>query len=178
MFPLITPRLTLTQITEREWPFFLRLQLDPQVMQYVTMDRTEAEIRQTYNDRLVPWDKRSRHWLCLAMRDKQTGALIGVTGFERNEEDQAEVGYMLDPAYYGQGYGTESLHAICRFAFKECAIRRLTATVTVGNIGSRKVLEKTGFQLEGTLRENYLISGVWHDDWIFGLLRREFNARG
>jgi len=36
------------------------------------------------------------------------------------------------------------------------------------------VLEKAGFVLEGTLRENYLLDGRWQDDWLFGLLAREF----
>lgn len=174
MFPLITPRMNLTQITEQEWPNFLRLQQDPDVMRYVSEDRKEAEIRQTFNARLVRWELNSRHWLCLAMRDKQSGMLIGFTGFVRDDEGQAEVGFMLDPAFHCQGYGFESLHEICRFAFEKCALRKLTATVTVGNLGSRKVLEKVGFQLEGQLRENYFLSQTWQDDWIFGLLRREF----
>jgi RimJ/RimL family protein N-acetyltransferase len=174
MFPLFTPRLSLTQITEQEWPFFLRLQQDPEVMRYVSEGRKEAEIRHTFNARLVPWEILSRHWLCIALRDRQNGMLIGVTGFVREEDDRAEVGYMLDPAFHGQGYGLESLRAICQFAFRQCAIRRLTATVTVGNIPSKKVLEKAGFQCEGALRENYYLGGIWQDDWIFGLLAHEF----
>jgi RimJ/RimL family protein N-acetyltransferase len=174
MYPLITPRLNLTHITEQDWPFFLRLQQDPVVMRYVSDGRKEAEIRQIFNSRLVKWELHSRHWLCLAMRDKNNGTPIGFTGFVRGEEDMAEVGFILDPAFHGQGYGFESLHSVCQFAFETCAIRKLTATVTVGNIGSKKVLEKAGFQPEGTLRENYFLAGTWQDDWIFGLLRSEF----
>ncbi|MEW7312837.1 GNAT family protein [Buttiauxella gaviniae] len=174
MFPLNTSRLNLTQITEQEWPFFLRLQQDPIVMRYVSDERREAEVRQIFNARLVRWETHSPHWLCLVMRDKQTGTPIGFTGFIRSDSDMAEVGFILDPIFHGQGYGYESLHAVCQFAFEKCAIRKLTATVTVGNIGSRKVLEKAGFQLEGVLRENYFLAGTWQDDWILGLLRSEF----
>lgn len=174
MFPLSTPRLHLTPVTEQEWPCFLRLQQDPEVMRYVSDGRKEDEIRHTFNARLVPWGIHSRHWLCLALRDRQNGRLIGFTGFVREEEDRAEVGYLLDPAFHGQGYGADSLYGICQFAFRQCAIRKLTATVTAGNIASKKTLEKVGFQCEGVLRENYFLGGVWQDDWIFGLLAHEF----
>jgi Acetyltransferases, including N-acetylases of ribosomal proteins len=46
--------------------------------------------------------------------------------------------------------------------------------VTVGNIASRNVLEKVGFRLEGELRENYFLAGRWHNDWLFGLLKKEY----
>ena len=174
MLSLKTSRLNLMQITEQDWPSFLQLQQDPVVMRYVSDDRKEAEIRQIFNSRLVRWELHSRHWLCLAMREKHNGMLIGFTGFVRGEDDIAEVGFILDSAFHGQGYGYESLHTLCRFAFEKCAMRKLTATVTVGNIGSKKVLEKAGFQPEGILRENYFIGGAWQDDWIFGLLRSEF----
>lgn len=174
MFPLETPRLSLTQITEQEWPFFLRLQQDSQVMCFISDERREAEIRQIFNGRLARWETHCRHWLCLVMRDKQNGTPIGFTGFVRANDDMAEVGFILDPAFHGQGYGFESLDTLCKFAFETCAIRKLTATVTVGNIGSKKTLEKAGFQPEGRLRENYFLSGIWQDDWIFGLLRSEF----
>lgn len=73
-----------------------------------------------------------------------------------------------------EGYGFESLRAVCNFALTQGNIRRLTATVTAGNIASRRLLAKTGFQLEGELRESYFLSGQWHNDWLFGLLKKEF----
>lgn len=50
----------------------------------------------------------------------------------------------------------------------------MTATVTAGNAASRRVLEKSGFRLEGELRESYRLAGVWRSDWLFGLLAHEF----
>ena len=69
--------------------------------------------------------------------------------------------------------GSESLRALCRAAFTEAGYRKLTATVTAGNVSSKAVLEKTGFVQEGTLRESYFLAGRWQDDWLFGLLKRE-----
>ncbi|MBU4682914.1 GNAT family N-acetyltransferase [Cedecea davisae] len=174
MMTLLTPRLALNQVTEQDWPFFCYLQQHPDVMLYIDEARPETEIRRIFDLRLPEWRPESRHWLSLVMRHQKTGVPIGITGFVRREDGIAEVGFILDPAFHGQGYGYESLNEVCAFAFAEIGIRKLTATVTVGNIPSRKVLEKAGFQLEGTLRENYWLGERWQDDWIFGLLGREF----
>lgn len=171
---LLTPRLALSQITEADWPLFRYLQQQEGVMRYVADNRTEAEIRQAFDVRLPDWQPGGRHWLCMVMRHRKTGVPIGVTGFILREDDIAEVGFLLDPSFHGQGYGYESLCEVCAFAFAEAGIRKLVATVTAGNVPSKKVLEKVGFQQEGTLRENYWLHERWQDDWIFGLLAREF----
>jgi len=49
--------------------------------------------------------------------------------------------------------------------------------VTVGNLASRALLEKTGFVLEGELRENYWLAERWQNDWIFSLLKHEYSAQ-
>ena len=74
----------------------------------------------------------------------------------------------------GKGYGFESLQALCDYAFREGGLRRLTATVTAGNVASRRLLEKAHFRLEGELRESYYLSGRWQNDWLLGLLRHEY----
>lgn len=173
MVNVSSARLDYQPLAETDWPFFLSLHQDPLVMRYVSDPRAEARIRQLFDVRLPPWDVGSQHWLCLVMREKATGAAVGVTGFVDRGDGVAEVGFLLASAFHGRGYGTESLRAVCRFAFAEAGFRKLSATVTAGNVPSRTVLEKLGFLLEGTLRESYLLEERWQDDWLFGLLRRE-----
>jgi RimJ/RimL family protein N-acetyltransferase len=52
-------------------------------------------------------------------------------------------------------------------------LRKLIAYVHEGNTPSRRVLEKTGFQAEGLLREHYLIDGMPVNEVIYGLLRKD-----
>lgn len=175
MIALTTERLACHLITPADWPFFLMLQQNPQVMRYVADERSENEIRQTFDSRLPPWSPGASHWLCLVVRDTQNVAL-GVTGYIHREVDCAEVGFLFAPESQGKGYATESLRAVCDYAFKEGGIRRLTATVTAGNMASRRTLEKIGFRLEGELHESYQLAGEWHDDWLFGLLSHEYDT--
>lgn len=167
-------RLDYRQITEDDWPFFLALYQDPEVMRHITEPRSADAIRrETFEPRLPPWQPGSRHWLSLVTREKTTGTAVGVTGFIDRGDGVAEVGFVLATAFQGRGYGAEQLRAVCRFAFAAAGFRKLTATVTAGNAASKAVLEKIGFVQEGTLRESYLLAGRWRDDWLFGLLKRE-----
>ena len=154
MIALTTERLVCTQLVDGDWRFFLALQQHPQVMRYVADKRSESEIRAAF--------------------DRQNSAL-GITGYIHRDHDCAEVGFLFAPESQGKGYGTESLRAVCDYAFGSGGIRRLTATVTAGNIASRRTLEKLGFRLEGELRESYFLAGQWHNDWLFGLLSHEYD---
>lgn len=78
------------------------------------------------------------------------------------------------PQAQGLGYGYESLRALCDYAFSTGGIRRLTASVTAGNQASKQLLLKTGFIQEGELRESYWLHGSWHNDWLFGLMRHDY----
>lgn len=166
-------RLEYQPITETDWPFFLALNQDPQVVRYVADDRSEGAIRHAFDVRLPRWEPGSPHWLCLVMREKSSGHSVGVTGLVDRSDGVAEVGFLLASAFHRKGLGSESLRALCSAAFTEAGYRKLTATVTAGNVASKAVLEKAGFVQEGTLRESYFLAGRWQDDWLFGLLKRE-----
>lgn len=171
---LKTPRLECSPIVEADWPFFLALQQDAQVMRFVAEHRPQEAIRETFEARLPDWSPGSEHWLCLVVRDSETRTPLGVTGYIHRERDCAEVGFLFAPHAQGKGYALESLHAVCRYGFEEGGIRRLVATVTAGNIASKRLLEKAGFVQEGELREAYWLDGRWQNDWLFGLLGHEY----
>lgn len=176
---LETPRLILQSITADDWPLFRRLYQEPEVIRYIADLMTESEIRARFEARLPAWDKHSERWLCLVIREKVNGQALGITGFrpEWLPFQQAEVGFGSLPEAQGKGYGKESLLAVLDFAFNACGFHKMNATVTEGNIASRRLLESCGFKLEGTLRDNYRLAGQWCNDWQLGLLAAEFTAR-
>ncbi|AHM75099.2 N-acetyltransferase [Yersinia hibernica] len=177
---LRTPRLMLDSLNEQDWPLFLQLYQDPAVQRYISDPMEMTEIRARFESRLMPWEKTANHWLCLVVREKQSGQAIGLTGFlaEWLPLQQAEVGYAILPCYQGKGFAKESLLAVLAFGFQQCQFHKMKATVTVGNQASRQMLERCGFQLEGTLRDNYQLAGQWCDDWVLGLLAGEFALPG
>ncbi len=72
---------------------------------------------------------------------------------------------------------SEAVSAALEYAFDTMALNRIEALVTAGNERSRRFLEKTGFTLEGTLRQYELARGSHQDQWMFSLLREERAGR-
>jgi len=170
-------RLVYRPLKQEDWPFFLALYQDRNLMAYIADPRDEEEIRSvSFQTRLLPWRKGEAHWLCLVIEQKGCRTPVGVTGFIERNPDVAEVGFILAAHHQRKGYGAESLNAIIRFAFDALGYRKLTATVTAGNIASKRLLLKSGFSQEGVIRQNYYLNGEWRDDWVFGLLAEEYHG--
>lgn len=97
-------------------------------------------------------------------------AIIGtamIFNFDQ-EANQAEIGYVFHKDYWGKGYGTETAALMSDFAFKTLNLHKLHASVTDANIGSARVLEKNGFDLEGRLKDHYFIEDKYYDSLLFG----------
>jgi len=86
----------------------------------------------------------------------------------------AAIGYVLGEAAWGQGYTTEAARALLQWAFDTLDLNRVQAELDTRNAASARVLEKLGFQREGTLREDCVVDGEVSDSWVYGLLRREW----
>lgn len=77
---------------------------------------------------------------------------------------------MIVPEFQGKGYAYEASQAVLSLAWQQCNYHKLVATVTQGNQASHRLLKKLGFELEGTLKDNYQIAGHWVNDEKFGML--------
>ena len=106
---------------------------------------------------------------------KETGKLIGTCGFHALSEydKRIEVGYDLNRNYWQKGIMTESLSLIINHAFGCSDVNRIEAMVEPPNIGSRALLEKLGFQYEGTLRKHEMCRGDFVDIQMLSLLRED-----
>jgi RimJ/RimL family protein N-acetyltransferase len=159
-------RLVMTLLTQQDWPLFQRLHTTPDVIAQCFDEPAEPELLQKFQSRLQPWYKDASHWLCLVIRRLDTGKAIGVTGMCM-AEGRAEVGYLLLPRFYGQGFGTESLQALIEWAANTQVVSRFKAVVTEGNIASERVLQKAGFKLVEMVPEAHSISGKCYADHIY-----------
>jgi RimJ/RimL family protein N-acetyltransferase len=85
-----------------------------------------------------------------------------------------EMGYALLPRERGKGYCTEAAQIMVDYLFLSKDIACIQATTDVGNVASKKVLEKTGFQKEGTMRKRFFSNGEWKDTVMSSILREEW----
>lgn len=104
------------------------------------------------------------------------GKVIGSIGVFRQgniHRQTAELGYYIAEEYWGKGIMTEAIKQICKYVFDKSDIIRIYAEPFAYNLASCRVLEKAGFQYEGTLRKNAVKNGKIIDMKMYSLLRNE-----
>ena len=81
------------------------------------------------------------------------GVVVGnmvIRHAELKEDGAIEVGYVIDPAHWGNGYATEGLQILQEYAHQQLGYSKLTAFTDAENVASGKVLKKCGFEIKGT----------------------------
>ena len=101
---------------------------------------------------------------------------ITLSNVRRGVAETGTLGYWIGQPYAGRGLGTAAVRAMAGFAFHSARLHRLEAACLPENVGSRRVLEKAGFRLEGEARAYLKINGAWADHLLFGLVSDEFMA--
>lgn len=112
--------------------------------------------------------------LCRAI--EAGGRVVGSIGLFRGGDvyrKSAELGYWLAEEYWGRGIMTAAVKRLCREAFDAWDIVRIYAEPFAHNAGSRRVLEKAGFALEGVMRRGVYKNGAIFDYCMYALLRPE-----
>jgi RimJ/RimL family protein N-acetyltransferase len=184
-WPIHTERLVLRRVRPDDVDRLLEFRNKPDVYRWLLKTEvTPEELRAAWLRTLT--DERD-----LSSVAELDGVLIGTAslsihdglGQDSHEEltdAEADLGYMLDPAYAGQGFGTEIARELLRISFEVVGVRRATAGCFADNIASVRVLEKIGMR-----REQYGVRDSWHAElgWVdgatYGMLAEEwFSAAG
>ena len=102
------------------------------------------------------------------------GRLAGTIAFFPQTDvarKSAELSYWLGEPFWGRGIMTEAVRRMCGYAFGPRGLARIYAAPYAFNAGSRRVLEKAGFRLEGTLRKSVYRDGNYYDSCLYALIR-------
>jgi RimJ/RimL family protein N-acetyltransferase len=85
-------------------------------------------------------------WVIARKSDQQ---FIGLCHLEGSPDaDEAELSYLLNQPYWGQGLATEALRAAVRYGFEHSRWRRIVAATLPENVASQRVLKHIGFVFE------------------------------
>lgn len=107
------------------------------------------------------------------------GKAVGGIGLHLMDDTScktAKIGYWIGRPFWGRGIVTEALKLMTGYAFANFEISRLQATVYEGNVRSARVLEKAGYELEGTLKKAIYKRGQLFDKWIYSKRRDQHVA--
>lgn len=89
----------------------------------------------------------------------------------------AAVWYKLLPEFWSKGYATEALKSILNFGFEEIGLHRIEAGCAIDNIGSIRVLEKSGLRREGHKRKVLPLKTGWSDNYEYAILEEDWERR-
>ena len=113
---------------------------------------------------------------------KSTMKVIGIisAGIDTSRRNLAAktIGCALNEAYWNQGLMTEAVGAMIRYLFMDPGTELIAMDHFADNYGSQRVIEKNGFQYEGTMRQKIrLFNGEVKDCLCYSLTRAEFEAQ-
>ncbi|MCZ1266518.1 GNAT family N-acetyltransferase [Paenibacillus tundrae] len=104
------------------------------------------------------------------------GILIGQVSLNnvvQGGANYADMGYFIHPDYQGGGRMTAAVKLAVSYAFRTLKLNRVQAAILLSNTGSKRVLEKNGFQAEGIARKYLKINGEYQDHQIYAVLAED-----
>ena len=88
-----------------------------------------------------------------------------------------EFGITMAPWGQGRGYATEALERLLEFAFETLGMHRVSAVTDAENHRAAALFDRLGFRREAHHVEHRWYKGYWDSEYVFALLRREWEAR-
>jgi RimJ/RimL family protein N-acetyltransferase len=111
-----------------------------------------------------------------AMELKSSGKVIGQVNymFKDGHDFQREIGYVINPAFSGQGYVHEALTAMVTHVFSMGDVERVYAKIDARNSASEKVAQRLGMRKEAHHIRDDFFKGEWTDSLIYAILKSEW----
>ena len=107
---------------------------------------------------------------------KADDKMIGTCGFTSFDlpNNSAEIGYVINPEYWGIGIAAEAALAVIEYGFTSLKLNRIEARYMCGNNKSRRVMEKCGMSFEGIIRSALYNKNEYKDVGVCAILSREY----
>lgn len=104
------------------------------------------------------------------------GACVGMAGLHGIDykNASASVDIKLAAEARGRGIGTAAIGLLVKYAFEELNLHCLQADILEGNHASRRAFEKSGFVLEGVLRERVYKGGRYQNVCMYAVLKEDY----
>ena len=118
---------------------------------------------------------------CFLICRKTDGALLGAINLGhiiRGNLHSAFLGYYIGAPFARNGYMTEAMQLILRYAFKILKLHRIEANIQPGNAASVALVSRAGFQREGFSRRYLKVLGRWKDHERWAILAEDWRAKG
>jgi RimJ/RimL family protein N-acetyltransferase len=177
-FPIQTSRLIIRPFEAADIDDVIAYHSRPDVTQYLYWKtRNHSEVRKVLKKRVATKTLRQEgDSLVLAVEVIETCKVIGdlYLMWRSQEHQQAEIGFVFNPDYHGQGYATEASEVILSLGFREYGFHRIFGRCDARNVASYRLMERLGMRREAHLIHNELFKGEWSDELIYAILQNEW----
>ncbi len=177
---LTTPRLILRRLKRTDYHDMYEYASDPEVTKYLTWEPHPDRLYTLRYLSYITTRYRSGDFSDWAVIWKETEQMIGTCGFTSfcYAHNSAEIGYVLNRDFWGQGIAPEAVRAVLRVGFLDLNIHRIEAHYMEGNDRSRRVMEKAGMKFEGMQRDSMFIKNSYRTVGICAMLAPEYFHSG
>ena len=133
--------------------------------------KTKEEVQDLLEKYITAY--KSEYYYRWAVVEKDSGECIGQIAYFLVDRFNSwgEIEYCIGSAYQGKGYATEAAKEVIRYGFDQIGFNKVQICVRPSNIKSKKVIEKCGFEYEGTLRDYFFIDGKYEGRMYYSILR-------
>jgi len=146
----MSQRIYLEKMQPHDFEAFYTLVSNEKIMARITERAlTREEALKKFNDLLRNSDLHHSFGSYMVL-DTTGSMLLGSAKLEITPENlnEAELGFMLQPEFWGKGFGTEIAEILMDMATKDPRLKRVYAIIDPDNTASRKILIKLGFASE------------------------------
>ena len=161
--------ITLNEVNEK----YLSWLQDVEVMQGIaTSGYTLDSLKKYVTDRID-----SPQVAFFGIFDSKTSEHIGNVklDFHDVKANVSELGLLIgNKNYWGRGIGYEACNLAISYGFEKMNLRKIYLAVYENNLNAKKLYEKLGFILEGTLRKQIMANNTYYDKYLMGLFKTEF----
>jgi len=157
---------------------FVRWGLDSEYLRLLDSDPprlwSEKQYKDWFEKDLEKENPNDFFFMIRTLDGEQPIGFVGLFELYWNYGDALVAIALGEREYWGNGYGTDALNSLLRYAFTELNLRRVTLIVFDYNPRAIRSYEKCGFVKEGTVRSVIQREGRRWDWHYMGLLRQEW----
>lgn len=169
-----TERLILRQFQLRDNADMFQWASNPDVVKFLSYEPHKT-IEET-NAILTSWVKSYNEMSTYNWSIEFQGVVIGnISVVDKDDECfTCHLGWQIDKPYWNKGIMTEAAKAVVDYLFDQVHYDRITSGCDTRNIGSSRVMQKTGMTLEGTFRRCcYQKDGSTGDKFYYAILESD-----
>ena len=135
---------------------------------------TKEAVQELLNKYIISYQNPDYYRWAIILKDN--GECIGQIAYflVDSKNNFAEMEYCIGSDFQNRGLATEATRAIIAYGFESINLHKVQICHKSINLPSKRVIEKSGFTYEGTLRDYFFIGGKYVDRLYYSILRSEY----